>query len=181
MSLASNDTTPSNDVKQSDSHLSRREAVGRLAGAGLCACCAGLASGCPGNADDQESDNAKVALAAPRAPAGLQPVIQASSVPLDLPILGKIGDIPLHLVRKRDRVGGEFIIVFDGRCPHARCRFEYVSAEDGYRCPCHGSRFTDLGARISGPARRGLRSLYYEVRDGMLYADLERELPVPTV
>ncbi|XXF79098.1 ubiquinol-cytochrome c reductase iron-sulfur subunit [Myxococcaceae bacterium GXIMD 01537] len=48
-------------------------------------------------------------------------------------------------------------------CPHLGCG---VNRDDkgGFRCPCHTSAFAPNGARISGPAPRGLDPLRVEVR-----------------
>ncbi len=47
---------------------------------------------------------------------------------------------------------------FSSECPHAGCG---VSIVDGLRllCPCHGSAFDFTGARLEGPAPRGLTPL----------------------
>lgn len=38
------------------------------------------------------------------------------------------------------------------RCPHLGCALKYNAAEHSWDCPCHGSRFTDSGELIDGPA-----------------------------
>ena len=38
------------------------------------------------------------------------------------------------------------------RCPHLGCALKYNSAEHTWDCPCHGSRFTEKGGLIEGPA-----------------------------
>lgn len=43
------------------------------------------------------------------------------------------------------------------RCPHLGCTVRETS--DGFVCPCHGSRFSRHGERLSGPAPRGLEHL----------------------
>lgn len=46
-------------------------------------------------------------------------------------------------------------------CPHLGCLVE--ARDDGYTCPCHGSRFTENGAVLRGPSNSDLHSLRLEV------------------
>ncbi len=60
-------------------------------------------------------------------------------------------------------------VAFDERCPHRRCKFEWIAASKGFECPCHGSKFSSDGNVIQGPAPRPLTSLKIEtVGDGNL-------------
>lgn len=47
----------------------------------------------------------------------------------------------------------------DAKCPHQGCAVTFVSPSAGFRCPCHDSVFTSTGARVSGPAPRGLTEI----------------------
>lgn len=38
------------------------------------------------------------------------------------------------------------------RCPHLGCALKYNAQEHTWDCPCHGSRFTEDGAVLDGPA-----------------------------
>ena len=38
------------------------------------------------------------------------------------------------------------------RCPHMGCALKYNRQEHSWDCPCHGSRFTEAGAVLDGPA-----------------------------
>lgn len=40
------------------------------------------------------------------------------------------------------------------RCPHLGCALKWNGQEHSWDCPCHGSRFTYRGERISGPAQQ---------------------------
>ncbi len=57
-------------------------------------------------------------------------------------------------------------------CPHLGCTVNQT--EDGFACPCHGSRFHADGSPLSGPADRPLSFLRLEeTADGrlILYTD----------
>lgn len=58
-------------------------------------------------------------------------------------------------------------VAYSTLCPHLGCRVQ--PADDGFKCPCHGSRFDRQGAVLNGPATRPLRLLRLEERaDGHL-------------
>ena len=42
------------------------------------------------------------------------------------------------------------------KCTHLGCRLNFREKEDLLVCPCHQSRFTKAGKRVSGPAKRDL-------------------------
>ncbi len=46
-------------------------------------------------------------------------------------------------------------------CTHLGCTVE--STGDGFRCPCHGSRYSEQGQVERGPARQNLRQLQVEI------------------
>ncbi|HEY2964412.1 MAG TPA: Rieske (2Fe-2S) protein [Pyrinomonadaceae bacterium] len=53
-------------------------------------------------------------------------------------------------------------------CPHEGCEVMWEQARNRFSCPCHESYFAADGARISGPAPRGLDPLPTRVQDGKL-------------
>lgn len=56
-------------------------------------------------------------------------------------------------------------------CPHLGCQVEM--REDGFECPCHGSRFNLNGDLLKGPAQTPLRKLITEIsEDGHLIVDI---------
>ncbi|MFV2062953.1 MAG: ubiquinol-cytochrome c reductase iron-sulfur subunit, partial [Chloroflexota bacterium] len=71
------------------------------------------------------------------------------------------------------------------RCPHLGCKPNFCSSNFWFECPCHGSRFDRLGAKIKelGPAPRGLDRFSHVVKDGELTVDTSRvilgPLPIP--
>ncbi len=56
-------------------------------------------------------------------------------------------------------------------CTHLGCTLE--ENQDGFNCPCHGSRFGEDGSLRGGPATRGLDTLRLEQKDDrlLLYTD----------
>lgn len=73
------------------------------------------------------------------------------------------------IIRKNIPLGGSYtehdfiLFLFDKgpiaisrRCTHLGCRVHYRQELDLIECPCHQSRFTVAGERISGPAEKNL-------------------------
>ena len=93
--------------------------------------------------------------------------------------IGKAVDFPFHrytfvaacnVFVYRDREG---IRVLSAVCTHLGCVLR--SSEEGFHCPCHGSRFDRNGLPLSGPAMRPLEWYHAELaRDGSLVVDLNR-------
>ena len=60
-------------------------------------------------------------------------------------------------------------------CTHLGCVLE--TAEAGFQCPCHGSRFNDKGRVLSGPAPRSLAYFKVDVApDGQLLVDMSQKV-----
>jgi quinol---cytochrome c reductase iron-sulfur subunit, bacillus type len=53
-------------------------------------------------------------------------------------------------------------------CPHEGCEVLWEQQRNQFSCPCHESYFAADGARLSGPATRGLDPLPTRVQDGKL-------------
>jgi menaquinol-cytochrome c reductase iron-sulfur subunit len=67
--------------------------------------------------------------------------------------------------------------VLSAVCPHEGCEVAWEQNTNRFSCPCHESYFAADGARISGPAARGLDALPARVQDGKLqvqYVSKER-------
>ena len=58
--------------------------------------------------------------------------------------------------------------VLSAVCPHEGCEVLWDGQRNQFSCPCHESYFAADGARISGPAPRGLDPLPSRVQDGKL-------------
>jgi menaquinol-cytochrome c reductase iron-sulfur subunit len=69
-------------------------------------------------------------------------------------------------------------------CPHLGCTVQWRQRRRQFICPCHGSIFAPDGARIAGPAPRGMDSLPIQVQNGNLlvkYEDFQQLLPTKEV
>jgi menaquinol-cytochrome c reductase iron-sulfur subunit len=58
--------------------------------------------------------------------------------------------------------------VLSAVCPHEGCEVAWDKDANRFSCPCHESYFAADGARVTGPARRGLDSLPSRIQDGKL-------------
>jgi Rieske Fe-S protein len=63
------------------------------------------------------------------------------------------------------REGGS-LLALDLTCTHLGCTVK--ATEQGFACPCHGSRFGTAGSVVGGPAPRPLRRLSLDRRDGII-------------
>jgi len=79
-----------------------------------------------------------------------------ASIPVDLGPIEKYaeGVTPLPMYRVQVQRTANRLQAMSIVCTHQPCMLNAVST--GFDCPCHGSRFSSTGARISGPAPRGL-------------------------
>ncbi|MGB3294729.1 MAG: Rieske 2Fe-2S domain-containing protein [Phormidesmis sp.] len=50
-------------------------------------------------------------------------------------------------------------------CTHLGCTVDWQPAEQAFVCPCHGSRYDELGRVTQGPARRALALVTVVVKD----------------
>lgn len=75
---------------------------------------------------------------------------------------------------------GELTAV-SARCTHAGCHVQWNEAEACWDCPCHGSRFTAMGAVLAGPAVEALAPVegLEEREPGEGTAQEDEDRPVP--
>jgi nitrite reductase/ring-hydroxylating ferredoxin subunit len=74
------------------------------------------------------------------------------------------------LIRAAD---GGFLAVYS-RCPHLGCTVSWESQQDQFVCPCHASRFDNLGSVENPPAPRALDLFAVSISDGLLQVDTTR-------
>lgn len=79
------------------------------------------------------------------------------------------------LVSLTEEQGGPGLLALWQKCPHLGCtvpwrpNFVFTDPETGeskkgwFRCPCHGSTYTDTGVRVFGPAPRSMDTMALSV------------------
>jgi menaquinol-cytochrome c reductase iron-sulfur subunit len=72
---------------------------------------------------------------------------------------------------RQGSIGG--MEVLSSICPHLGCEVAWNAAQGRFFCPCHGSVFAADGARISGPAPRGMDTLPIKTQGGDLQVRYE--------
>ncbi|MCG6550926.1 MAG: ubiquinol-cytochrome c reductase iron-sulfur subunit [Candidatus Magnetominusculus sp. LBB02] len=99
--------------------------------------------------------------------------------------IGKPENFPVGTVRKLDDKkvfifsDDAGIYAISSVCTHLGC--VVFEMEEGFQCPCHGSKYNKIGKVVAGPAPRGLP--WFEVTqdvDGSLVVDASREVPAGT-
>ena len=113
---------------------------------------------------------------------GGQVVVNADSIP---PPGGKV-QIPegrFWLVNLAEEQGGPGLLALWWKCPHLGCTVPWrenfiwpdpttgAPKQGWFRCPCHGSTYTDAGIRVYGPAPRPLDTMELTVAGGNVIVD----------
>lgn len=64
------------------------------------------------------------------------------------------------------------IVALYQKCPHLGCRVPSCVTSQWFECPCHGSKYNQVGEKRGGPAPRGMDRFAVEVTaDGSLLVD----------
>lgn len=75
-------------------------------------------------------------------------------------------EVSVYVVNLGD---GKFTI-FDDRCTHLGCPFDWDEKVGGFACPCHNGAFDEEGRVTGGPPPRPLDRYEYKVDGDVLYA-----------
>jgi len=75
---------------------------------------------------------------------------------------GAVLNVGLHKVAAYRSADGT-LNAYTAICPHLGCVLQWNADETSFDCPCHGSRFTNEGVVINGPAMTDLKR--YEIKD----------------
>lgn len=70
------------------------------------------------------------------------------------------------IIRTSDR-----IYALSGRCTHLGCTPAWLSSDQKFKCPCHGSGFRMNGINFEGPAPRALERFEIKLVGGRLLVD----------
>ena len=68
-------------------------------------------------------------------------------------------------------LGGGIVALYQ-KCPHLGCRVPSCLTSQWFECPCHGSKYNQVGEKRGGPAPRGMDRFATEIgADGSLTVD----------
>ncbi len=94
----------------------------------------------------------------------------------------KVQEGHFWLVNLTEEQGGPGLLALWWKCPHLGCtvpwRPEFIWPDDTgapkqgwFRCPCHGSTYTDAGIRVFGPAPRSMDTMALTIENGRISVD----------
>jgi cytochrome b6-f complex iron-sulfur subunit len=99
----------------------------------------------------------------PRAGAGAAARATVSLPEADVPPEGALVLPQQHVAVVRE---GDDLLALDLTCTHLGCTVK--ATDQGFACPCHGSRFGRRGDVLKGPAPRALKRLACDRRDAVI-------------
>jgi cytochrome b6-f complex iron-sulfur subunit/menaquinol-cytochrome c reductase iron-sulfur subunit len=68
---------------------------------------------------------------------------------------------------------GDAVTALSAVCPHLGCSVN-AQPDASFACPCHTSAFAADGARVAGPAPRGMDPLATRIEDGFVAVDFQK-------
>ncbi|HEV3013966.1 MAG TPA: Rieske 2Fe-2S domain-containing protein [Actinomycetota bacterium] len=74
--------------------------------------------------------------------------------------------------------GGGFMALYQ-RCVHLGCRVPWCATAQWWECPCHGSKYNQVGEWKEGPASRGLDRFAIEVSGDQIVVDTSKVITGP--
>lgn len=66
------------------------------------------------------------------------------------------------------RTAPDKIVALSAVCPHLGCAVGWDASAGNFLCPCHDSRFSPEGTKLTGPSERGMDELPLQVVEGRL-------------
>ena len=95
-----------------------------------------------------------------------------SSKPLEIPL----ANLTMGQAQYVENAGQALIVLLSAEgprvlaasCPHLGCNVLWSSADNVFRCPCHGAVFNPEGIVIRGPVSGRLTPIPFEVKDGKI-------------
>jgi len=119
----------------------------------------------------------KVTVTTPTAPLDLGPAEQFRAgaeprrVDIIAPIVKDAWMAARHVVLGAAwvrRTAPDKIVALSAVCPHLGCAVGWDAGAGNFLCPCHDSRFSPEGGKLTGPSERGLDELPLAVVEGRL-------------
>ena len=109
------------------------------------------------------------------------PLGAADKVEIGLPSLFKARIVKTSGWVSSEQEVAVYVVTNDGRgfrgfsniCTHLGCRVRWVTAQNGFFCPCHNAIFGPDGEVVSGPPPRALEEFPIKVEDGQIFVSLE--------
>jgi Rieske Fe-S protein len=92
---------------------------------------------------------------------------KVKSLLIRIPKPAKASDSVLEATLKDSKV---YLTAYTLICTHAGCVVGAPNAEGIEACPCHGSKFNADGSVANGPAKKPLKAIKLEVKDGAVSA-----------
>lgn len=99
---------------------------------------------------------------------------EVDSVTVNAGDIPPVGDDPLHSDEGRFYLihNEDGLLALYSKCTHQGCTVDWKDDQQGFHCPCHGSRYDRHGVDIQGPAERPLELMAITVQsDGSLLVD----------
>ena len=158
LNMASEPLKPTGGKQQ---EIDRRGALARLLqlAAGLIGL--SVVAGCPGGGKLGRSASAK-------APASVNSdtyEFTQRNVPQHTAVELKINGRNAYVIHTK-RAGKEVWSAVDRKCTHSGCKLNWDVTESLLICPCHGSKFNELGIPVAGPAKKPLMTWPTELVNG---------------
>jgi Rieske Fe-S protein len=128
----------------------------------------------------------KITVTTPSAPLDLGPAEQfrAGAAPRKVDVIAPVvkdawmasRDVVLGAAWIR-RTAPDKIVALSAVCPHLGCAVGWDGGAGNFLCPCHDSRFSPEGTKLTGPSERGLDELPLQVVEGRLQLTWVRYKP----
>ena len=110
----------------------------------------------------------------------LNPTTMPPNVPVEVPFSltntsGGAITATLWVIKNADNT----LTAYDPRCTHALCKYKWYSAENKFRCNCHGGEFALDGTVISGPPPKPLNKFTLTDTGGVVTVDVPGDFIAP--
>jgi len=98
--------------------------------------------------------------------------------PVKIGDLATLAEMPIASVNQDYKKQGFFVVrsrkgiaALSTTCTHLGCILHWVEGERQFKCPCHGSGFSQEGMQLEGPAPRPMERFKITVDEGIVLVD----------